>query len=252
MAPLLLIRPAALGESTFTKGRAGNSGAADGAGDRPVFTSLPPPGIGQRVLHDGAEPLEGMRAHQEPTVDQEARGAPDPQLTGLRDVGVDPRRELVAVQAAGERARVDPEGGGVADQFRAVEGRLGGVEAIVVGPVLASGAGAARGLVRRPRPVVTGQRQVLVDEADPAAVLPQERVQRPLDPAAVRSLVVGELDDRDRRAGRPLDHGGVEGDLDLGPGGRGRRQHQERGEGGSEAGGAAQAARPSSESAVMM
>ncbi len=169
----------------------------------------------------------------------------------LLHVRVDRVAELMAVQAAGERDRVDPQVGRVPDELRALEGALRRIEPVVVRPVLPGRAGAARRLVRAAGQVVPGERQVLQDQANPARVLPQQLVQRPLDPPAEGSLIVGELDDRDRRVSRTPDHGGIEGDLDLRLGGGGREQGEAE-EGGREGGTAAQAARPSSESAVMM
>ena len=64
----------------------------------------------------------------------------------------------------------------------------------------------------------------------------------------MRSLVVGELDDRDGRVGRAPDHGRID---DLRRGGGGGEQGEAEG-GRAEASPPAQAARPSSERAVMM
>src|SRR5437660_3065340 len=240
------------------KGRAGNSGAPDGAGTPPrlYFTSssLLRARPGERGLDDFSKALDREGADQGPPVDQKARRGPEPELACLCHIRVDGAGELAAVQAPGERARVDPEVGRVPDQFRALERGLRRVEAVVVRPVLPRGPGAACRLVRAAGELVPGEREVLHDQADPARVLPQELVQRPLDPPAVRSLVVGELDDRDRRVGRAADHGRVDGDLDLrrgGGGGAGGEQGEaERGR--AEASPPAQAARPSSERAVMM
>jgi hypothetical protein len=99
---------------------------------------------------------------------------------------------------------------------------------------------------------VAAKRQVLVDETDLARVLLQDLVQRPLDSLAEGSLVVGELHDADGGVRRALDHGGIDDDLGLTPGGGGG-QEQEDAEGGrGEPDAGDQAARPSSDSAVMM
>jgi hypothetical protein len=68
----------------------------------------------------------------------------------------------------------------------------------------------------------------------------------------MRSLVVGELDDRDRRRRRPDDHGRIDGQLDLGPAQAGQGQQEQEDETDGRLAGRAQAARPSSASAVMM
>jgi hypothetical protein len=192
-----------------------------------------------------------MGAHQPPPVDQEGRRSANAQPTGLRDVIVDRARELPAVETARECPGVDPEVGRVADEPRPLERRLLGVEAVVVRPVTAGGAGAAGGLVGGAREIVSGEREVLVDEADRARKLLQQLVQRPLDPPAVGSLVVRELDDRHRRVDRPLDHRRLDRELDL----RVRARRRERGKRECEqrdAETSAQAARPSSGRDVMM
>src|SRR2546425_12395120 len=60
-----------------------------------------------------------------------------------------------------------------------------------------------------------GEGAVLEDEADPPAGVLQQLLQRPLEPTAEGSLIVGELDDRDRRFGRALHHGRRDGQRDL-------------------------------------
>jgi putative membrane protein len=97
----------------------------------------------------------------------------------------------------------------------ALESRLLFEEAIVVGPVLAETARAARRLVSGPRQVMRGQGEILEDEADASGVRLEQLIQRPLDALAVRSLIVGELDDGDGRARSALRHGRLHGQAQI-------------------------------------
>lgn len=163
-------------------------------------------GAAEGVPDHRAERLQRVRADQALSIDEERRSPADPEPASLAHVLLDPGRVLSALEAAREGPGVEPQLHGMTDQRRALERRLDGVKAIVIRPVLARGSRAAGGLVGALREIVPGQGVVLVDEPDLARELLEERVQRPLDPTAVRSLVVGELDDRHGRVGRPSDH----------------------------------------------
>src|SRR3989442_15864944 len=95
------------------------------------------------------------------------------------------------------------------------EGRLLVEDTVVVLPDPPLGPRAARSLVRGPRARMDRGGAVLEDEADPTAGVLQQQLQRPLEPTAEGSLIVGELDDRDRRVGRTLHHGRRDGQRDL-------------------------------------
>src|SRR5438034_7558576 len=83
----------------------------------------------------------------------------------------------------------------IGDEVGAREGWLRHEEQVVVLPVPAALAGAARGPRGGLGVAVEAQREVLVDEAHLAGKVGQHLAQRLLDPSAVGSLVVGELDD---------------------------------------------------------
>lgn len=227
----------------------------------PAVPRSSPPHRPQRVVDRFPEVLDRMGADQTrsaqrepelPRHDHEGRRGVDAQVDGQLDVVVDLPGELAPVKAAREGGGVQPDVGGVLDQPGPLEGGLAGVEAVVVGPVASRGPRAARPLVGPPGEGVAAQRQVLVDQADLARVLLQDLVQRPLDPLAEGSLVVGELHDGDGGVGRALDHGGIHVDLALTPGREGRQEQQHAQRGRDEPGAGGQAARPSSDSAVMM
>jgi len=148
------------------------------------------------------------------SIDEKRRSPTDPEPASLAHVLLDPGRLLSALETAREGPEVEPQLHGMTDQRGALERRLDGVQAIVIRPVLARDSRAARGLVGALREIVPGQGIVLVDEPDLARELLEERVQRPLDPTAVRSLVVRELDDRHGRVSRPSDHRRVNRQLD--------------------------------------
>ena len=115
------------------------------------------------------------------------------------------------VETALEAVLIQPEGDGIGDEIVSLEARLFREEPIVIRPVLAQAPRAAGGLVGGTGQGMRGQREILEDEPQTARVFTEELVQRPLDALAVRSLVVGKLDDGHRRARRPLRHEGVDG-----------------------------------------
>ena len=161
------------------------------------------------------ERVDGLGPDHGSAVDEERRRAAHAERAALREVGLDGGGEAVRVQARDERLARQADLGRVADEIVTLEVRLGLEEPVVIRPVLPERAGTAGGLVGERGQRVGGQGEVLEHEAHPPVVVLQDLRQRPLDALAVRSLVVGELDDRHRRAGRALDHRGVDGELDL-------------------------------------
>src|SRR5207244_10372172 len=151
VAPLLLPLQLALGKSTLQRSSR-QLGRTDGAGTPPrlnfTSSSLLRARLGERGLDDLSKALDREGADHGPPVDQKARRGPEPEPAGLFHIHVDGAGELAAVQAPGERDRVDPEVGRVPDQFRALERGLRRVEAVVVRKVPPRGPGAAGRLVR--------------------------------------------------------------------------------------------------------
>src|SRR5437773_1750570 len=183
----------------------------------------------ERVVDGGAEVLEGMRAHERLAVDEEGGRAAHAELAPLREVRLHGGAERVVVEAALEALAVEIEVDGVADEVVALEARLPLEQHVVIGPVAALLAGAARGLVGGHGQRVRGQREVLVDQTHAAVVLLEHLLQRPLDAPAERSLVIGELHDGDGCRRRAFDHLRLDGEAVV----RARRgraaAHSERG-----------------------
>lgn len=146
----------------------------------------------------------------------------------FRDIGLHRRGEGPGIQATGEAPPVEADFDGVRDQLFALEVRLGLEEPAMIRPVLAPLGRAARRFVRGAREVVDGEREVLEDQPDLAVVFAKELFQRPLDAPAVRSLVIGELDDRHRGVGGAARHRWIHGEGPLGGGPKPRRGDQEQ------------------------
>src|SRR5262245_5738262 len=168
-----------------------------------------------------------MSPHQGLPVDDEGGRAADTEGTGLTHVGLHRLGEPPFVETPLEAVLVEPEGDGVGDEVVPFEARLFREAPIVIRPVLAQAPGAARGLVGGAGQGMGGQREILEDEPEAARVFTEELVQRPLDALAVRSLIVGKLDDGHRRPRCPLRHEGVHGESEIVGAGR-RRDQQER------------------------
>ena len=159
-----------------------------------------------------------MGADERAAVDDEGRRRADAEIARLGHVGLDRRDEAPLVEAPREGLARQSDLDRVADEVGALECGLGGEETVVVRPVPAEGAGAPGRLVGGAGELVRGQREVLEDEPDTAVVFLEDLIQRPLDARAVRSLIVGELHDRDRRRRGALDHRGIGTELRRRPG----------------------------------
>src|SRR6185295_2828334 len=150
----------------------------------------------ERPVDGHAKLLDAVRADHGAAVDEKRGIAVDAERLGLLDVTLDVRRETALVQTARERVGIEAELARVGEQITAPELGLLREETIVVRPVLARGAGAARRLVRRARQGMHRERTILEDQPNATFILLEELGQRPLDQLTVRSLVVGEFDDR--------------------------------------------------------
>src|SRR5204862_7136769 len=155
----------------------------------------------QRIVNGLAKVLDRVRADERLAIDQERRRAAHAELAALGEVRLDGGPKRAVIETPLEPLAIEVQIDGVADERVTLEARLAIEEDVVIRPVASLLAGAARGLVSRHRERVGGQREVFVDQAHPPIVLLQDLIQRPLDSPAKRSLIIGELDDRDRRGG---------------------------------------------------
>src|SRR5262245_21573187 len=105
-------------------------------------------GLEVRVRPGAAHEPHGLHlAVRRADADQERRRAVQAQALRLREVLADARGLLAGVEACLERARVEPERLGVADELFRLQRALVGEQRVVHLPVLALVTGAERGLV---------------------------------------------------------------------------------------------------------
>src|SRR5262245_65145237 len=152
----------------------------------------------QLVVNDLFELLERLRARDHATVDEERRRARHADARRVGHVLVDVGLELLLVEALVELGLIEPD---LARQLlqRGVAQVGGREQLVVVLPELPLGGGARGGLRGGPRGGVELERIVAVDEANLVAVRVEHLLHGRLGALAERTLVVGKLDDRDRR-----------------------------------------------------
>jgi hypothetical protein len=180
-------------------GLAGHQGGVQLAGAHAFVHQLL--GAGKLVIHRALELLEGNGTANRAAVDEEVGGALHAELLGQGHVRIHGSLVGVPVQGRLELAHVQ------ADLFRvffdrgAIQVGLVGKQGVVHLPELALGARGQGGLGGQRRLVVEGQGVVLEVDANLIRVLLEQAVQGGHDPAAVRALELGELDDGDQGLG---------------------------------------------------
>src|SRR5688572_3090998 len=131
-----------------------------------------------------------MRAHQLLAVDEEGGRAAHARRAAFGGIRLHGGAEAALVDASGEGAALEADLDGVLHELLARKARLVGEEPVVIRPELPERARAARRLGGGPGAVMRAEREILEDEPDLAGIFLEDVVQRPLDPLAVRSLVI--------------------------------------------------------------
>src|SRR5262245_47540905 len=152
----------------------------------------------QLVVDDLFELLEGLRARDHATVDEERRRARHSDARRVGHVLVDVGLELLLLEALVELGLIEPDL--TRELLQRGVAQVGGREQLVVElPELPLGSSARGGLRGGSCGGVELERKVAVHEADLVAVRVEHLLHGRLRTLAERTLVVGELDDRDRR-----------------------------------------------------
>ena len=149
-------------------------------------------GPGQLLVDERLEAGQGLGAHQQPPVEEEARRPVDRELLGQLDVGVHPGPDLGALQGGLPARDVEPDLRRVFLQRGRVQRLLVGEHLVVHLPEPGLLPGRLCGERRRQRPIVEGQRPVLENDAQVVAVAARQLVQGGEHPGAEGALELAE------------------------------------------------------------
>ena len=148
------------------------------------------PSVGDLVVDDRLESLEGLSPGQEPAVDEERRSPGHAQRLAFPKLPVDVLAELTGIDTLAEGRGVQVEVGRDLTIGSGGKAALVLEDPVVVFPELALLVGAERGLGRRLGFGVIGKRIVAIDEPDLVAVRLLDLLEGRTDPRAERSLEV--------------------------------------------------------------